>query len=221
MADKQKDEFYSKGKEYWEMVPATIDGMLGGFSEISTVDIQASARFLNMFLQNKENPVGHKKALDCGAGIGRVTKHLLLRYFDKVDIVEQNQNFIDQARKYIGEPADRVENFYCCGLQDFTPVVRKYDVIWCQWVTGHLTDTDFVSFLSRCKKGLKKNGLMIIKDNLTSSKEVDDDNQDSSVTRPRELMVKLFEEAGCSLIAERKQYKLPRGLYEVKMFALR
>lgn len=43
-------EFYTKGKSYWETVPATIDGMLGGYSNVLNADIQASSRFLSTFI---------------------------------------------------------------------------------------------------------------------------------------------------------------------------
>ncbi|CAN7937092.1 unnamed protein product [Ixodes hexagonus] len=219
-----QSDFYTQGKAYWETIPATVDGMLGGYSEISSIDISSSNRFLNTFLQKKENPLGTRRALDCGSGIGRVTKHLLLPLFDTVDMVEQNQSFLNGAKAYIGQEAHRVRCEYppvlsTPGLQDFVPEEHKYDVIWCQWVTGHLTDKDFVSFLRRCQAGLHKDGILVIKDNLTQD-EVDVDNRDGSVTRPRTLFEQLFEKAGMRIVAERKQYKFPRGLYEVRMFAL-
>ena len=37
------------------------------------------------------------------------------------------------------------------GLQNFTASQEAYDVIWIQWVLGHLTDDDLVSFLKRCQ----------------------------------------------------------------------
>ena len=46
-----KDKFYDDAKKYWETIPATVDGMLGGYSTISSVDIAGSAKFLKYFLQ--------------------------------------------------------------------------------------------------------------------------------------------------------------------------
>ena len=46
--------------------------------------------------------------VDCGAGIGRVTRELLLPLFRCVDMVEQDQTFSDTARKNM--PEDRVPN---------------------------------------------------------------------------------------------------------------
>ena len=46
------------------------------------------------------------------------------------------------------------------------------------------------------------------------------DEEDSSVTRPEELVKKLFHCAGLKIITELKQQKMPKGLYPVKMFVL-
>lgn len=75
-------------------------------------------------------------ALDCGAGIGRITKRLLLPLFRTVDLVDVTQDFLDQAHMYLGEEGKRVENYFCCGLQDFNPQPERYDIIWIQWVIG-------------------------------------------------------------------------------------
>lgn len=41
------------------------------------------------------------RALDCGAGIGRVSKRVLLPLFSEVDLVEQNQTFLEKAKTYL------------------------------------------------------------------------------------------------------------------------
>lgn len=43
--------FYVDGAQYWEKVDPTIDGMLGGYAQISDVDLQGSQRFLNSIYQ--------------------------------------------------------------------------------------------------------------------------------------------------------------------------
>lgn len=75
-------------------------------------------------------------ALDCGAGIGRITKRLLLPLFRTVDLVDVTQEFLDKAKTYLGEEGKKVDNYFCCGLQDFNPQPSRYDVIWIQWVIG-------------------------------------------------------------------------------------
>lgn len=151
MSETTESKFYTKAAQYWSQVPATVNGMLGGFGHISQVDIRTSKMFLRQLLASKAPP-GQKYALDCGAGIGRITKFLLTDMFDKVDLVEQNPDFLETAKKYFGAQLEhKIGEYYPVGLQDFDPEANKYDVIWIQWVLGHLTDKDFISFLKRCQ----------------------------------------------------------------------
>ena len=52
-------------------------------------DIDTSCGFLDQFI--KQGRFGKSRALDCGAGMGRVTKHLLLPRFEKVDMIEPSK----------------------------------------------------------------------------------------------------------------------------------
>lgn len=70
------------------------------------------------------------------------------------------------------------------------------------------------------RRGLKPNGIIVVKENLTSSDKVEVDKEDSSVTRPITLLQILLKQAGLHCIKEQKQNNFPRGLYTVKMFAL-
>ena len=76
-------------------------------------------------------------------------------------------------------------------------------------------------FCAPFRDGLKPNGLIVVKENLTSSGEIEKDDEDSSVTRPEDHLKKLFEQAGMEIIHELTQLKMPQGLYPVKMFALK
>ena len=93
-----------------------------------------------------EGGPGRGRALDCGAGIGRITKHLLTKHFEFVDLVEQDKHFLERARDYLADN-QRVGSLYCSGLQNFNFSPASYDVVWCQWVLGHLTDDHLVSLV--------------------------------------------------------------------------
>ncbi|CAM1314286.1 NTMT1 (predicted) [Pycnogonum litorale] len=217
-----KGTFYSDAKKYWDSTPATDDGMLGGFKNISKIESQESVRFIKPYLQGPKAHAGKHRVLDCGSGIGRVTKCTLSKLFDRIDMVEQSEKFLDAARAYLGPIISaKVDSLHYCGMQDFTPLPNHYNVIWCQWVLGHLTNVDFVDFFKRCKTGLIENGLFMVKENVTSTDQVDVDETDSSVTRPKSLMISLWRQAGLEVIAEKVQSKFPPGLYEVRMFILR
>ncbi|KAL7980854.1 hypothetical protein Chor_002008 [Crotalus horridus] len=91
-------EFYSKAEKYWKDIPPTVDGMLGGYGHISSIDISSSRKFLLRFLRDGPNRTGTALALDCGAGIGRITKRLLLPLFKAVDMVDVTEDFLNKAR---------------------------------------------------------------------------------------------------------------------------
>ncbi|XP_075211899.1 N-terminal methyltransferase [Lycorma delicatula] len=209
---------YERAAKYWSKIPATVDGMLVGFGFVSDVDIKGSDKFLKSLFQ-MQFPPGKERALDCGAGIGRISKNLLTKHFNIVDLVEQNRTFIEEAKSYIGQN-ERIGNFYNIGLQNFKPSVQ-YDVIWSQWVLGHLRDEDLIEFLIKCRDHLMPGGVIVVKENLTSSDSIEMDEEDSSVTRPYSLMQKLFTAAGLTCICETKQKNFPKFLYRVDMFALR
>ena len=68
---------------------------------------------------------GFDSALDCGAGIGRVSKETLIKKFKNVDLLEPAATQLDQARKEI--PSAR--SFFCEGMQEHN-FETKYDCIW-------------------------------------------------------------------------------------------
>lgn len=216
----EEHEFYTAAAKYWQRVPPTVDGMLGGFGFISQIDIKDSTKFLKALFQMKNAP-SKTYALDCGAGIGRITKNLLLNHFKHVDLVEQNSNFLEAAKSCLKSCSARIGNYYPVGLQNFDFAARKYDVIWCQWVLGHLKNDHLIEFLRRCSSGLKSNGVIVIKENVTSSEKLEIDTKDSSVTRPLSEFYSIFEQSDLICIKEELQSKFPRGLYPVYMFALK
>ncbi|KAJ3018595.1 hypothetical protein HKX48_002790 [Thoreauomyces humboldtii] len=232
--------WYSDAADYWGAVEPTVQGMLGGFGTLTDIDCKASIQFVNEFVTpspSQPQPpsstttttsstrpsrprIGTSLACDCGAGIGRVSKHFLLSVFDKVDLVEQTPKFLDQAKlAFQGDQRvkDRVDRFIPLGLQDFVPEEGRYDLIWTQWVIGHLTDDHLVQFFQRCRKGLKKEGGLIgVKENVTRA-DVELDREDSSVTRPPGLLRELFKKAGLRIVKEEIQKGFPSQLYPVHM----
>ncbi|XP_052842904.1 alpha N-terminal protein methyltransferase 1 [Drosophila gunungcola] len=209
-------EFYDKAQKYWAEVPATVNGMLGGLGYISAIDIQGSS----VFLREIRVP-GNRLALDCGAGIGRVTRNLLIPRFSCVDLVEQDPAFAEKAREYCTAEdvtPGKVGQIYNMGLQKFAPS-QHYDLIWSQWVLGHLTDRDLVAFFRRMKLGLAPGGFFCLKENVSSSKKTVEDKQDSSVTRPLDSYERYLKEAGFRIVRKVKQQNFPKGLFPVYMIA--
>lgn len=78
-----RQTWFKKGNDYWTSAEASNNGVLGGFGILSEPDIKYSLGFLiEMF---KTYPlIPRNTVLDCGAGIGRITKELLTKIFKTV-----------------------------------------------------------------------------------------------------------------------------------------
>uniref|UniRef100_A0A2K6F399 N-terminal Xaa-Pro-Lys N-methyltransferase 2 n=1 Tax=Propithecus coquereli TaxID=379532 RepID=A0A2K6F399_PROCO len=190
-------QFYARAKLFYQEVPATEEGMMGNFIELSSPDIQASREFLRKF----------------------VGKHVLLPVFNSVELVDMMESFLLEAQNYLQVAGHKVESYHCYSLQEFTPPFGRYDVIWIQWVSGYLTDKDLLAFLSRCRDGLKENGVIILKDNVAREGCVFD-LSDSSVTRDMDILRSLIRKSGLVVLGQEKQEGFPEQCIPVWMFAL-
>ncbi len=64
------------------------DGVLGGYGSIDSVDTEGSLEFLRTNRLFTGVPGSGTRALDCGAGIGRVSEGVLLKVCEAVQLVE-------------------------------------------------------------------------------------------------------------------------------------
>ncbi|KAM0425320.1 hypothetical protein ACHAPT_009376 [Fusarium lateritium] len=210
------------GKKYWEGIEANVNGMLGGIPSVTRIDLQGSRTLLaRLGIGIKTGRKMVPRALEGGAGIGRVTEGLLLQVAEKVDIIEPVAKFTAALK---GKPG--VGSIFNVGLEGWRPEDGvKYDLIWTQWCVGHLPDNLLVDYFERCKSALTPDGVMVIKENL-STRGVDVfDELDSSVTRQDEKFLALFKQAGLQVMRS----DIQRGfamvdntpLMPVKMYALR
>ena len=115
--EEARKEWYEKGAQYWEddKIPPTIEGVLGGFGFVSKDDITESTKFIQAIAKRRPT-IRFERAVDCGAGIGRVAAGLLIPLFTKVDIVEQSPKLIAEAKKAL---SSKVNTYHCLGLQNW------------------------------------------------------------------------------------------------------
>lgn len=85
-ASTNKDDWYSKGVEYYDKAEVSDDGVLGGYGSISGVDLKISGVFMDKM--REEHGMGDARVLECGAGIGRISKGLLIPRFNAIDLIE-------------------------------------------------------------------------------------------------------------------------------------
>ncbi|KAF3918309.1 hypothetical protein ABW21_db0205086 [Orbilia brochopaga] len=168
----QRTQDYGAQIEYWSGVPSTVNGMLGGYPQVSRADLQQSSNFVAKLKPQMQVPEdGVRRGVDCGAGIGRITKGLLAKHLDVIDIVEPLKKFTDELVQVNADlVADgRIGDIYNVGLESWMPEEGKYWVIWNQWCLNHLTDKDLASYLSRCARALTPSGVIIVKENNASA----------------------------------------------------
>jgi protein N-terminal methyltransferase len=139
-----REGWYSKGLAYWDGLPATVQTVLGGYERVSPGDIKASEAFLKSVFPAASVAPGARPhplaAAELGAGVGRVTENLLLRHFERVDVVEPVPHYLAAARAKLEATPERALRFVQEPLQSWTPEAAAFDVIWVQWCLGHLTD---------------------------------------------------------------------------------
>ena len=154
------------------------------------------------------------------SGIGRVSKGLLFPLgFTKCDLVEPSQRLLSHAPEYIDQYASQCR-YFCTGLQDFTPQPDTYNLIFIQWVIGYLTDDDLISFLKRCAVGLRRGGVIVIKDNTCEDVAFVADAEDASVTRSLPYILAIVKLAGLKVVMEEYQEDFPKDIFPVPMLAL-
>jgi protein N-terminal methyltransferase len=214
--------------DYWSSVSADDSGVLGGYPQVSRIDLQGSSNFLAK-LRRKSTVYSEKRRLsnvaDCGAGIGRVTKGLLAKVASKVDIIEPVVKLTDVIIK--GDDFKELRekgiigDVYNVGLEGWKPD-KRYDLIWNQWCLGQLTDAQVVDYLTRIKDHIQPNGWIVVKENMSSDINGQDifDETDSSITRSDEKFRGFFEKAGLRILATESQRGFPKELFSVREYAL-
>ncbi|KAF8478547.1 AdoMet dependent proline di-methyltransferase-domain-containing protein [Russula ochroleuca] len=267
---------------YWEEQKATYDGVLGGYGSgsLPRTESLGSRKFLLYLFPElstvqsvvrplKPAPARRFRALDVGAGIGRVTSDTLLHLVSDVVLLEPVESLIQaalsqgrasaakapstnesklplQKRKWKGiadgsksvtflqgtlqacDPANPLRTATFLGRVGYIPTSPDdesgFDVVWCQWCLTYMTDADLITFLKRSQAALRKEGpgVIVVKENVCKDGEGDVpeirfDEEDSSVTRSDLHWKMVFRDAGLSLLHERVQHGLPRGLFMVKM----
>jgi protein N-terminal methyltransferase len=167
-----RDEWYAANAAFWQ------DGGYGGKTDDEVMvgddgalkDGEEGLAFLDKMIARTS---GHKtiRAIDAGAGLGRVTKDVLLKRYDTVRLVEADSHFSQQSKTYLGRKRSARCSFTCVGLQDIKEdeVVgweEPVDLIWVQWILQYLTDSDFVPAISNLARGLVAGtGMLIVTEN--------------------------------------------------------
>jgi protein N-terminal methyltransferase len=186
-----------------------MDIVLGGFTWINAVDLKSP----QTFLLSHYTPKGGR-ALDCGAGIGRVAKELS-KHFSPIDLVEPDPALSQQCTV-----ADRVWN---CTLQDVVPEY-SYEIIWIQWILLFIGEDDQV--VQILKLLAENSQILFVKENVVRVRggERIFDHADRTVARSRSDFEAIFARAGLQIVAQCADEWLAKReprIFPVHMYLLR
>lgn len=71
--------------------------------------------------------------LELGCGIGRVSKHLLSNYFDRLDINDLLDDYITQTKSLFEDEPEKIDRTFVCSIADIEfDFSQRYDLIWAQ-----------------------------------------------------------------------------------------
>ena len=143
-----RDESYKANAKWWDnggYGGDTDDMAMTGDSD-ALVDGAEGLAFLDRVMAANKTPgTKHAVAVDIGAGVGRVTKLILLKRYSEIRLVEGNEAFSKRSRVYLGRKRASRCIFTNCFLQDLNKQsVLEWgapaDLMWCQWALQYLTD---------------------------------------------------------------------------------
>jgi len=162
-------EYYAANERWWDE-----DGYGGGSDEEAMIgdgsseeDIEHSLRLLDA-LKARRPALAFGSALDGGSGVGRVTKHVLLRRFERVCLVEPCARWLKQSRRYLGNKRAGKCAFVHARLEELeAPSARPaaaaaaaqlFDLVWVQWTLQYLVDAHVVAALRSLASRLSAGG---------------------------------------------------------------
>lgn len=115
-------DYYAANRSWWD-----DDGYGGATDEEAMIgdggtdeDVAHSLRLLDEVRAARPG-LQLRSALDCGAGVGRVTKHVLLRRCERVYLLEACDRWLKQARRYLGKKRSASCTFVCERLENHLP----------------------------------------------------------------------------------------------------
>jgi protein N-terminal methyltransferase len=211
-----KKSWYKGAKKRWELAEASVRGVLDGHDYIHDIDTENSCWLLDNLI--KKGHIKNGSVLDCAAGVGRVSKAVLTKFFDNVDILEQDEKFVAKCHEnFANNP--KIRNIYQDSMQNFS-FKEKYDVIWIQWCLEDLEDQGLIKFLTNCKNALNENGLIVIKDNVAEDHQGAWEREFSKI-RSDALYKEVFAQCGLGVLMHYPQPNWPDNLMRISIFVLR
>ncbi len=213
---KNDDLKYEQIKKFWANSESSVSGVLYGYTETNIPDIKSSNELMKDLIQNKI--INSNRAIDCCAGVGRVTSNVLMNYFQEIDIMEQDEKYIQKCKSdFSSNP--KVKNVYQSTLQDFK-FKKSYDVIWLQWCLENVLDKDLIKFLTDCRDSLTEKGVIIAKENAPEVQYVSK-GVNKAIIRSDSKLQEAYEKAGLQIVKQFFNPDWPQRFTPLSVYVLK
>lgn len=133
--------------------------------------------------------------MEFAAGIGRVTKNVLIRKLKHVEALEPFSHLAEKIKE-ISSP--NLKAVYVQKAENFE-FPHKFDFIWGQWILENLTDLEVIKILIKCRDNLKENGKIVFKENI-ENKSLSVDSDSGQRIRTKQTYMIFFELVGLEVI---------------------
>jgi len=224
--------WHGRNVRFWRSQSADMRGATGG--GVTQFDVGFSRQALRA-LATARGGKRFARALDLGAGIGRVTDGVLRHHCRHVDLVEFVSKHLQRAKQLL--PAKGKSgctfSFHAAAVQKHPVPARSYDLVWCQWLLMYLTDADVLTLLRRLAPGLCTDGFLLVKENVSTPEkltyfdaedgelwEEGDGGRPVSCVRTRLHYEDLFERAGLRVRAAKVQHDSSSKIMDMVLFVL-
>ena len=222
--------------DHWTTQEASDAGVLAGEATRAVthdIEVAASLKFLRQHLPGTDESrraLG-LTALDCGAGVGRVSKNVLGPIgVGTVDLVEPQAHMVAAARTNLGESGPRLRHAFLRSLElfgmDESEPGEQYDVIVVQWVMQYLRNNETLHSLKRLRRMLRRpptDGfppVLFWKENYSGNDKSYPRSGDGSYTRSDREHRQIFREAGWKVLVYEDQSPWAKGYVPVRMYLL-
>jgi protein N-terminal methyltransferase len=168
-----RDGWYATNKDWWQH---DRGGGYGGSTDEQVMvgdgggeeDGVEGLAFLDRLILESSS-IKFARAIDAGAGVGRITKHILLKRYDTVQLIEADSGWSKHSRTYLGRKRAARCTFTCSRIEELHPDSdhsSRIDLVWLQWTLQYLTDADAVETLQNLASRLiLRTGILVVKEN--------------------------------------------------------
>jgi len=191
--EKKRVDLISK---YWSSGKTSVSFVVGENKKLLKDEENSTHKVFDLL--KREYSQKFDSVIEFAAGMGRLTKNVLLKHFNLIDVEEPSLPLLNEIKKLKKSKISggKINKLYSTTAEKFE-FERNYDLIFLQWLLENLNDLDVIKFLLKAKKHLNPKGRIFLKDNLQSEKlqNIEFSNKGQKV-RQRKALLFLFELCG-------------------------